>query len=124
MTPTRPSDVWRSFRPEASDGVRRDGEANGTRLGVGVATWQMFYEGKPFSFQYPLLTQVVEISLDKKSMALDVRPRATDTRMELDAFVTCGVIGAAEVENVAREHLAKHIDRPVTPFDPAAIPIS
>lgn len=88
--------------------------------GVGVATWQMSYEGKSFSFQYPLLTQAVEISLDEKNMALDVRPRATDTRVELDAFVACAVIGAADVENAAREHLAKHKDRPVTPFDPSS----
>jgi hypothetical protein len=44
-------------------------------------------------------------------------PRATDTRVELDAFVACQVVGAIEVERAATAHLAKHKDSPVTPFD-------
>jgi len=47
----------------------------------------------------------VEIALDEMTMALEVRPRATDTRVELDAFVSCQ-FGSREVERAAREHLA------------------
>ena len=78
------------------------------------------FERASFDFEYPLLTQAVEIALDEMTMALEVRPRATDTRVELDAFVSCQVPGAAEVERAAREHLARDRDRPVTPFDPAS----
>lgn len=87
--------------------------------GVGVATWSMSCEGGAFPFSYPVLTQAVEISLNDQTMAIEVRPRAMDTRVEMDAFVACQVTGAADVEKAAREHLAKHKDRPVTPFDPS-----
>lgn len=85
--------------------------------GVGVATWRMSFNGAPFPFSYPLLTQAVEVSLDEQSMVLEVRPRATDTRIEMDAFVACQVVGAADVERAGREHLAHHKEHPVTPFD-------
>lgn len=88
--------------------------------GVGVATWSMNCEGGAFPFAYPVLTQAVEISLNDQTMAIEVRPRAMDTRVEMDAFVACQVTGAADVEKAAREHLAKHKDRPVTPFDPSS----
>jgi very-short-patch-repair endonuclease len=88
--------------------------------GIGIATWEMSFEKSVFSFIYPLLTQAIEISLNEKSMALEVRPRATDTRFEMDAFVACQIIGAADVERVGREHLYRHKDRPVTPFDPGS----
>jgi very-short-patch-repair endonuclease len=88
--------------------------------GVGIATRALEFERASFDFEYPLLTQAVEIALDEMTMALEVRPRATDTRVELDAFVSCQVPGAAEVERAARAHLARDRDRPVTPFDPAS----
>lgn len=88
--------------------------------GVGVATWSMVFQGSSFPFTYPMLTQAVEIALNEQTMAIEVRPRATDTRVEMDAFVACQVNGAADVEKAAREHLAKHKDRPVTPFDPSS----
>lgn len=85
--------------------------------GIGVAVWRMSFQGAPFSFSYPLLTQAVEIFLDEQTMALELRPRVTDTRIEMDAFVACQVIGAADVERAGREYLALHKDRPVSPFD-------
>ena len=88
--------------------------------GIGVATRKLRFEGSEFDFEYPILTQTAEIALDEMTMSLEVRPRATDTRIELDAFVACSVPGATEVERAAREHLARNKDRPVTPFDPAS----
>lgn len=85
--------------------------------GFGIAAWKLDYEGQSFEFQYPLLTQPLEIALDEHSMSLEVRPRATDPRCEMDAFVACGVQGAAECEKAMLEHLAKHRDTPVTPFN-------
>ena len=72
---------------------------------------------RPSTLIYPLLTQAVEISLDEQSLALEVRPRATETKPELDAFVACQLRGAAEVDRAIREHLSKHKDKPVCPFD-------
>ncbi|MFZ5557227.1 MAG: AAA domain-containing protein [Pseudomonadota bacterium] len=88
--------------------------------GIGVSAWKLPFDRESFGFEYPLLTQAVEISIDEKSMAIEVRPRATNTRLEFDAFVACQVSGAAEVERIAREHLAKHKEHPVTPFDPSS----
>ena len=87
--------------------------------GIGVASWLLSYEKGRVDFEYPLLSQVMEVSLDESSMAIELRPRATETRIELDAFVACQVTGVTEVERTAREHLVGHKDRPVTPFDPS-----
>ncbi len=88
--------------------------------GVGVSSWELEAEKEKIPFEYPLLTQTMEITIDDQTMAIDLRPRATDTRVELDAFVACQVVGAIEVERTATAHLAKHKDSPVTPFDPGS----
>lgn len=86
--------------------------------GIGISTWRLAHEKEKFSYEYPLLTQSIEISLDEKSMAIELRPRATDTQVEFDAITACHVEGAIEAEKAIVEHLNKHKDRPVTPFDP------
>lgn len=88
--------------------------------GIGVSSWLINFEGSKIEFEYPLLTQTIEIGLDEKSMALELRPRSTNTRVELDAFISCQVSGAAEVDVACRKHLEKTKDRPVTPFDPGS----
>lgn len=88
--------------------------------GIGIATWKLSFEGASFPFEYPLLTQAIEISLDEKTMVLEIRPRETDTRTELDAFAACQIVGTADVERAVREQLARHKERPVTPFDPSS----
>jgi very-short-patch-repair endonuclease len=85
--------------------------------GVGVGSWLIPYGDSAISFEYPILTQAVEISIDEKSMALEIRPRATDTRVEMDAFIACSVFGSADVEHAIKEQLQRQKDRPVTPFD-------
>jgi very-short-patch-repair endonuclease len=85
--------------------------------GIGVASGTLLWEGNAVEFEYPLLTQAVEISMDESTLALDIRPRAAQVRVELDAFIACGVSGATEVERAMRQHLEKHLDQPVTPFD-------
>ncbi len=66
--------------------------------GVGIASWQIPFEESIVRFEYPLLTQAVEISIDEKSIALDVRPRSTDTRVEMDAFAACSLPASTDVE--------------------------
>lgn len=85
--------------------------------GIGVASWQIPFGESTVSFEYPLLTQAVEIFIDEKSMALEIRPRSTDTRVEMDAFVACSLPGATDVERAIKEQLQRHNERPVTPFD-------
>jgi very-short-patch-repair endonuclease len=92
--------------------------------GIGVSAWKLPCAhgegGSRIDFQYPLLTQALELALDDKSLALEVRPRSVEPRIELDAFSACDLHGAAEVDRVAREALARSADRPVTPFDPGS----
>lgn len=94
--------------------------------GVGIATWKLCWQESPdkqstaVDFEYPLLTQQMEISLDEATMALCLRPRVTDTRYEGDAFAACLGRNAAEVERVAREQLGRDAERPVSPFDPGS----
>jgi very-short-patch-repair endonuclease len=85
--------------------------------GIGVASWRIPYEGASMAFEYPLLTQTVEISMVEPTLALELRPRATNSRVELDACIACQVTGAADVDRAMREHLEKHPEKPVTPFD-------
>jgi hypothetical protein len=79
---------------------------------MGIATWQLKWRESPdktsrVDFEYPLLTQQMEIGLDEVTMALFLRPRATDTRYEGDAFAACLGRGAADVDRAAREQLAE-----------------
>jgi very-short-patch-repair endonuclease len=92
--------------------------------GFGVAAWQLSQQeqsgGVRVDFQYPLITQPLEVALVDKTLALEVRPRALDPRFEFDAFSACSVPGTADVERAARDALTKAQDRPVSPFDPGS----
>ena len=89
--------------------------------GIGVASWKLSYEERTgratFDFQYPLLTQSLELNLDEGTLAIEVRPRAVGTRVEFDAFSACQVQGSAEVEKTVRDALDAASQRPVNPFD-------
>src|SRR5215469_5698956 len=88
--------------------------------GIGISSWELKAEKATIPFEYPLLTQAMELLIDDRSMAIEIRPRATDTRVELDAFVACQVPGTIEVERSAIVQFARQKDRPTTPFDPGS----
>jgi hypothetical protein len=92
--------------------------------GIGVSAWRLDHQAKSgavrVDFQYPLITQAMEISLAEQNLALEVRPRAVDPRFEFDAFAACTVPGVADVEQAARAALAQAADQSVTPFDPGS----
>lgn len=93
--------------------------------GMGVSSWKLSgtmtdnSNGRSLSvdYQYPLLTQIVEIDLDTKTHVISVRPRAVLPRLEFDAFGACQVMGAAEVEKQAKLLLESDTEHPLTPFD-------
>ncbi len=93
--------------------------------GMGVSAWKFQGtltdngSGKAVSidYQYPLLSQGVEIDLDAQTHAISVRPRAVTPRLEFDAFGACQVAGAAEVEKQAKVLLESDSERPLNPFD-------
>lgn len=92
--------------------------------GIGVAAWVLPYAERAgtssVDFQYPLLTQALEVSLDERTLAIEVRPRSVDPRVEFDAFAACQLPATAEVERSARQALAQSAERQLTPFDPAS----
>lgn len=49
---------------------------------MGVAVWKT----EEFRVEYPMITQLVEISMDEKTLAISIRPRETDPRAELEIF--------------------------------------
>jgi very-short-patch-repair endonuclease len=95
--------------------------------GVGIASWQ--FAGRiteststtvNVDFQYPVLTQVMEIELDPQTHTLAICPRAIEPRLEFDAFGVCQLRGAAEVEKQAKVLMAREAEHPMTPFDIAS----
>lgn len=92
--------------------------------GVGITSWKLEFEErnerKTVEYQYPLITQSMEIAIEDVSMAILVRPRAVDSRFEFDAFAACQVLSAPEVENACKTALAANPERPVTPFEPGS----
>ncbi len=87
--------------------------------GMGVSTWSVMIDNTPQVFHYPLLTQATEISLNETTMALEIRPRATNPMVEFDALINAGVPGASECEKSVREHLARSTEMSLNPFIPA-----
>ena len=93
--------------------------------GLGVTSWLLRYEvrgsaAEKIAFNYPLLTQAMEISLAPKTMALEIRPRATEPQLEFDAFAACELANASETERAVKDMLAQAAETPPTPFDPAS----
>lgn len=85
--------------------------------GVGIASWK---HDSRTSTRYPLLTKLVEISLDTNSLALEVRPREADPRLELDPFSEIGNSGVAQVELLSRT-LMHHDNFEFSPFATATL---
>ena len=92
--------------------------------GMGVSSWRFAGRASEsgtgavtIEFQYPLLTQGVEIDLDSQTHTLSVRPRAIEPRLEFDAFGACQLPGSADVEKQAKLLMAREGEHPMTPFD-------
>jgi very-short-patch-repair endonuclease len=82
--------------------------------GMGVATWKQATSAA--SIDYPLLTQACEIVLDPQSFALEIRPRETDTVLELDCYSDLGVEGVSRLQAYWNKYKEAAASRP-TPFD-------
>jgi len=92
--------------------------------GIGVASWKLQFDERTsttaFDYQYPILTQTLELAIDDQTLAIEVRPRALATRIAFDAFAACQLMSAAAVERIVKEELAKSNERPLNPFDPGS----
>lgn len=88
--------------------------------GIGVASWKRVTDEGSLILEYPLLTQAMEITIDERTMAIDVRPRDIEPRLEMDALITASVTGAAEVELTAKKLLGQEGATDLSPFDPSS----
>ena len=94
--------------------------------GMGVSAWK--FKGKladkdhtpvHIEYQYPLVTQQVDVLLDMKTHELNVRPRSALPRSEFDAFGATNLPGAADAENRSKE-IIEGGTMAMSPFDPSS----
>ena len=97
----------------------RDDTADPCELvwGIGIAAWRLEHDGAPLDFEYPLITQQLEIDVNDLTLAVEVRPRAVPPRLEMDAFVACDVAAAIDTEHAVREQMKADGAPLVSPFD-------
>lgn len=82
--------------------------------GIGVAVQK---QGAA-TLTYPLLTQAVELTLDDKTMALEVRPNSHDSRLELDIYAAQDNQGVAKLEAVGKQFFEQQPS--INPFESAS----
>jgi hypothetical protein len=61
-----------------------------------MAIWKP--DVKATTLKHPLITQTCEISLNRHTFELEIRPRSVDARIELDAFASMELPGVADLE--------------------------
>jgi very-short-patch-repair endonuclease len=82
--------------------------------GVGIALWK---HDRGQNIVHPIITQLVEITLDSKSLALEVRPRDILPMLEADPFVALDVPGVLQLESTWRAYIERS-EQTLSPFDP------
>jgi len=82
--------------------------------GVGIGVWAT----PSGSITYPLLTQLVEISLDEKTMALEIRPRSAEPRLEVDIYTALDNPGVVALTEAAKKFF-KSTGGVLNPFEPS-----
>jgi hypothetical protein len=80
--------------------------------GVGVAWWN--YNGT--GLDYPIITQLVEITIDPATAAIQVRPRRADPVAEVDWYASVDNPGVAKFETIAKQFFADG-ELAFSPFD-------
>jgi very-short-patch-repair endonuclease len=82
-----------------------DDTANPCELvwGIGIATWQMPSSEGPIAFEYPLITQELEVGVNDKTFTIELTPRVASPRLEVDAFVACDLPSAVATDRAVRK---------------------
>jgi hypothetical protein len=96
--------------------IESEGTESPTELawGVGIVIWS-----RERKIQYPLLTQLVEIDHIAADMAIRIRPREAEPRLELDPYYELENPGAPIFEKRARAVL-QQAEETLSPFDPSS----
>jgi len=82
--------------------------------GVGIARWN--YNGT--GLDYPIITQLVEITIDPTTAAIQVRPRRADPVVEVDWYASVDNPGVGKFEEIAKQFFAVG-ELAFSPFDRA-----
>jgi very-short-patch-repair endonuclease/DNA-directed RNA polymerase subunit L len=83
--------------------------------GIGMAVWNM--DKVPVT--YPIITKLVELSLNEKTMAIEIRPRELDPRMELEIYSVVDNAGVPNLDKIAKDFFSKATNT-ISPFDRAS----
>ncbi len=96
--------------------IANDGAETPVELvwGIGVALWKR--EGGRNTLKYPMITQACEITLSRLTFELEVRPRQTDARIELDCYSELEIPGVHQLEAFWKCTASTRENR-VNPFD-------
>lgn len=81
--------------------------------GVGVGIW----DTNGTTVSYPLIGQLVELTLNPVTAAAEIRPRDVDARIEIDWYASVDNPGVAEFEKTAKEFFGKENASTLSPFD-------
>jgi very-short-patch-repair endonuclease len=84
--------------------------------GLGYATWRK--EGQSNTVKCPMLVQACELTLNARTFDLEVRPRDTDARLEVDCYTELDVPGVHQLEEFWKGVQANSEIR-VNPFESA-----
>jgi hypothetical protein len=80
--------------------------------GIGIGVWKV----EKSNIKYPLLTQLVELSLNEKEMTIEIRPRQTEIQLESDVYVSIDNPGITDLEKTFKELQTKQTQI-FSPFD-------
>ena len=80
--------------------------------GIGVGIWKT----STATVSYPLISQLVELTLNPITSALEVRPREVNPRMELDWYAAQDNPGVADLEPTAKKFF-EELTNILSPFD-------
>lgn len=80
--------------------------------GVGVARWN----NNGTVLEYPIMTQLVEITIDPTNAAIEVRPRRADPVLEVDWYASVDNPGVAKFEELAKKFFAT-VELVFSPFE-------
>ena len=80
--------------------------------GIGIAVWKT----TSANVRFPLITKGVELSLNEKTMALEIRPRELDPRVELEIYSNADNPGVPPLQKAAREFFSTATET-ISPFE-------
>jgi len=83
--------------------------------GVGVALWAL----PSGALAYPLLTQFVELSLNETTMALEIRPRSSEPRLEVDIYASMDNHGVSNLVDASKKFFESS-GGALNPFEPSS----